>query len=45
MSQELLLLGVRCVDALLHDAATVHVTGDQSTIHDHGIVDELLVRW
>ena len=42
-SERLPLLSVRRVYALLHDAAAVHVAGDEVCAGHHGIVDELLV--
>ena len=43
LCQESLLLWVSCINALLHYAASMHVTGDLFTVRDHGVINELFV--
>ena len=43
LCQELLLLWISRINALLHNAASMHVTGDLFTVRDHGIINELFV--
>ena len=43
LRQELLLCWVSIINALLHDAAAVHVAGYLRAVSYHGLIDELLV--
>ena len=40
----LALLLIGCVDAFLHYAAPVHVTGNLGTVLHHCVINELLLR-